>query len=64
MSDFLVGIFVALLGVVGLFLVAHAVDDEILIFGAGLAAFAVVFNFGIVKSVFDRKEAAARERAP
>jgi hypothetical protein len=63
-SDFLVGIFVALLGVVGLFLVAGAVDDEIVIFGAGLAAFAVVFDFGIVRAYYDRTEAAARGRAP
>lgn len=59
-SDFAVGILVAVLGLVGLFLAAGAVDDEIFIFGLGLAAFAVVFDLGIVKAHFDRRDAARR----
>jgi hypothetical protein len=57
-SDVLVGLLVAVLGVVGLFLAAGALDDEIFIFGLGLAAFAVVFDLGLVKAHFDRRDAA------
>jgi uncharacterized membrane protein len=62
-SDLAVGLLVAVLGLVGLFLAAGALDDEIFIFGLGLAAFAVVFDLGLVRAYFDRR-AAAKESAP
>lgn len=57
-SDLLVGLLVAVLGLVGLFLAAGALDDEIFIFGLGLAAFAVLFDLGLIKAHFDRRERA------
>ena len=59
-SDVLVGLLVAVLGLAGLFLAAGALDDEIYIFGLGLVGFAVVFDIGLVKAHFDRREAARR----
>jgi hypothetical protein len=59
-SDVLVGLLVAVLGLVGLFLAAGALDDEIFIFGLGLAAFAVVFDLGLVRAHFDRRDTAKR----
>ena len=56
-SDLLVGLLVAVLGLVGLFLAAGALDDEIFIFGLGLAAFAVLFDLGLVKAHYDRRDA-------
>jgi len=59
-SDLLVGLLVAVLGLVGLFLAAGAIDDEIFIFGLALAGFAVVFDFGLVRAHFDRRDATKR----
>ena len=52
------GVLVAVLGLVGLFLAAGALDDEISIFGFGLAGFAVVFDLGLIRAHFDRRDAA------
>lgn len=60
-SDLVVGLLMAVLGFVGLFLAAGAVDDEIYIFGLGLAGLAVLFDIGIVKAHFDRREAARHD---
>jgi hypothetical protein len=57
-SDVVVGLLMAVLGLVGLFLAAGAVDDEMYIFGLGLAGLAVLFDIGIVKAHFDRRDAA------
>jgi hypothetical protein len=57
-SDFIVGILVAVLGVLGLFLVSGAVDNEMYIFGLALFVFACLFDLGLIKASFDRKEAA------
>ncbi len=57
-SDLVVGLLMAVLGLVGLILAAGAVDDEIYIFGLGLAGLAVLFDIGIIKAHFDRAEAA------
>jgi hypothetical protein len=62
-SDLLVGLLVAVLGLVGLVLAAGALDDEIYIFGLGLVGFAVLFDFGLVKAHFDRRDA-VKGRAP
>ncbi len=62
-SELVVGLLVTVLGLVGLVLVAGAIDDGIYVFGLGLAAFAVLFDFGLVRAHFDRRDA-ARVRAP
>jgi hypothetical protein len=63
LSDLLVGLLVAVLGLVGLVLAAGALDDEIYIFGLALIGFAVVFDFGLLKAYFDRRDA-EKVRAP
>ncbi len=57
-SDVVVGLLMLVFGVIGLVLASGALDDEIFIFGLSLAAFAVVFELGLVKHHFDREEAA------
>lgn len=67
MSSVVVGVLMAVLGLVGLFMAAGALDDEIFIFGLSLAGFAVVFLFGLVKAHYDARDAeraAVREAAP
>ena len=59
-SDWAVGLLVAVLGLAGLFLAAGALDDEIYIFGLGLTAFAVLFDLGLIRAHFDRSAAAKR----
>ena len=61
-SSFIVGLLVAVFGILGLFLIAGAMDAEMYIFGIGLAVFAVLFEFGLVKAHFDRHEAVSRGR--
>ena len=58
MSDVVVGVLVTVLGLIGLTMAAGALDDEIYIFGLGLGVFAAVFVFGLVKSHYDRLDAA------
>jgi hypothetical protein len=60
-GDLLVGLLVLVLGLAGLFLASGALDDEIYIFGLGLALFAAVFDIGLVKRHYDRVEAARAE---
>ncbi len=62
MSDVVVGVLMAALGLVGLFMAAGAMDNEIYLFGLSLGGFAAVFLIGLVKAYYDRLEA-ARERA-
>jgi len=57
-GSLIVGSMVAVFGLVGLFLVAGAADNEMYIFGFSLAAFAVCFDFGLLKRHFDRQDAA------
>jgi cytochrome c oxidase cbb3-type subunit 1 len=52
-GDAAIGIFVALLGLIGLIQAAGATDDGIYVFGLSLLAFAVVFDLGLVKRHFD-----------
>ncbi len=56
-SDLIVGLMMAVFGLVGLFLVAGAADAEMYIFGLGLCVFAVVFDFGLIKRHFDLRDA-------
>ena len=63
-GDIVVGLMMAVFGFLGLFLVAGAADSEMYVFGLGLAAFAVCFDFGLIRRHFDRQDvirAAARE---
>ncbi len=63
-SDIVVGLMMAVFGIVGLLLVAGAADSEMYIFGLSLAGFAVCFDFGLIKRRFDQSDAvlaAARE---
>jgi hypothetical protein len=63
-SSLLVGTMVAAFGVGGLFLVAHAADAEMLLFGFSLAGFAIAFDFNLIRRHFntvDKANAAARE---
>ncbi|MGC8476128.1 MAG: hypothetical protein ACP5NP_07220 [Acetobacteraceae bacterium] len=57
-GDVIVGLMVTALGVLGLFLAAGAWDDEMYLFGLVLAGFAVVFDFGLLRKHYDRKDAA------
>jgi hypothetical protein len=60
-GDLIVGLLVGILGLIGLFLASGALDDGIYVFGLSLAAFAVVFDIGLVKRHFDRQDAARAE---
>ena len=61
-SDVVVGMLMLVLGLIGLKLAAGALDGEIYLFGLSLAGFAVLFEFGLIRRYFDRKDA-ARVRA-
>ncbi len=54
----IVGLMMGLFGLIGLFLVAGAMDPEMYVFGLALTGFAVVFDFGLIKCHFDRQDAA------
>jgi hypothetical protein len=63
-SDLIVGLMMAAFGLIGLFLVAGAADAEMNVFGLALCGFAVLFNFGLIKRHYDRRDlalAAVRE---
>ncbi len=57
-GDIIVGLMVTALGVLGLFLAAGSWDMEMYIFGLALVAFAVVFDFGLLRRHYDRIDAA------
>jgi hypothetical protein len=52
----IVGVAVAIAGLLGLFLLANAVDLGIQIFGALLFLFGVLLNFWFIKSHYDGLE--------
>ena len=56
MSHWIMGIFAALLGLVGLFMAAAAHDVGILGFGLGLALFGVLFSWWMIKTAYDEAE--------
>jgi hypothetical protein len=58
-SDLVVGLMMAVFGLIGLFLVAGAMDIEMYVFGVALSQFAIVFDFGLIKRHFDRRDAAS-----
>ena len=57
-GDIVVGVFVALLGLIGLVLAAGALDQEISVFGLSLVAFAGAFNWGLALKVMRQMDAA------
>jgi predicted lipid-binding transport protein (Tim44 family) len=61
MSDRIIGGLMAILGLLGLFLAARAVDEAMYVFGLSLFAYACVFVIGQVRRHFDAAEAAGRE---
>lgn len=64
-SDFVIGIMMAAFGLIGLILAAGAVDDGIYVFGLSLFGFACVFNLGLVRAFYDRRDATrAHSAAP
>ena len=58
-GDLIVGLMMAVFGLIGLFLVAGAADAEMYIFGLALCVFAVVFDFGLIKRHFDLRDSIA-----
>jgi hypothetical protein len=56
MSDLVVGLMMAVFGLIGLFLAAGAADAEMYVFGLALSGFAVVFDFGLIKRHHDRRD--------
>ena len=59
-SDIIVGLLMAVFGIVGLVLAAGAMDDEMYVFGFSLFAFAVAFIFGLIRRYYDRAEGARK----
>jgi len=57
-SDLIVGLMMAIFGLIGLFLTAGAADDEMYVFGICLAGFALCFEFGLLKGHFDKRDLA------
>jgi Zn-dependent membrane protease YugP len=59
MTDWILGLVMAVLAVLGLVLAANAYDTGMYTFGLGLFAFGIFFDFWLVKKSFDAKERAA-----
>jgi hypothetical protein len=59
-SDLIVGLMVAGFGLIGLILASGAMDDEMFVFGLSLFGFACVFDFGLLRRHFDKREAGRR----
>jgi hypothetical protein len=57
-SDRIIGGLMAILGLLGLFLAARAVDDAMYVFGLSLTAYAYIFIFGQVRRHCDAADAA------
>ena len=56
-SDIVVGLMMAVFGLIGLFLISGAADIEMYVFGFALTGFAVCFDFGLIRRHFDRRDA-------
>jgi len=59
MIEWILGLALTFLGLVGLFLAAGAYDIGMHFFGIALIVFAVLFDFWLVKKHFDAEERAA-----
>lgn len=62
-SSWLVGILVAAIGLLGLILASRAEDGALALFGGALFVFAVLFEFGLIRRVYDAIERAQDEAA-
>jgi hypothetical protein len=62
-STWLVGIMVAAIGLLGLVLASRAEDGPLALFGGALFVFAVLFEFGLIRRVYDAIERAQDEAA-
>ncbi|BBK32700.1 hypothetical protein EDC65_5207 [Stella humosa] len=62
-SSFVLGALIAVLGILGLFLAARTMDPGMYVAGLIFAAFAVFFDFWLIKHWFDQAEAAAAREA-
>jgi|APCry1669189534_1035231.scaffolds.fasta_scaffold238876_1 hypothetical protein len=52
-----VGLLMTVFGIIGLVLIAGAADDEMYIFGIALTLFAILFDFGLIRRHYDRRDA-------
>jgi hypothetical protein len=60
MSHWIMGMLTGLLGLVGLFMAGAARDFGILIFGLGLALYAALFCWWMIKTAYDESDEARR----
>ncbi len=60
-SDLVVGLMMAVFGLIGLFLVSGAADGGMYVFGAGLVCFSLCFEFGLLRRHYDRRDAVRAE---
>ena len=58
-ASWLVGLALAAIGLLGLYLASRAADGALTLFGLSLFVFATLFVFGLIRRGYD-----ARERAP
>jgi len=63
-ANWIIGGVVALLGLTGLFLAAHGLDDGVYLFGLGLFAFAVLFLFSLIGRTVGRRDAGGEPPEP
>jgi hypothetical protein len=61
MIDWILGLVMAVLAILGLVLASGAYDTGMYTFGLGLFAFGIFFDFWLVKKSFDAKEQQAPE---
>jgi hypothetical protein len=62
MSHWIMGILTGLLGLVGLFMAGAARDFGILLFGLGLALYAALFCWWMIKIAYDESDEVSRQR--
>jgi hypothetical protein len=55
-SDLIVGIMMAVFGLIGLILASGATDNEMYVFGLSLAGFSVVFILGLMRRHYDKMD--------
>ncbi|TAJ90862.1 hypothetical protein [Reyranella sp.] len=62
MSHWIMGVFVGLLGLAGLFMAGAARDSSILAFGLALSLFAILFCWWMIKTAYDEAEGSDAQR--
>jgi hypothetical protein len=64
-ASWLVGLALAAIGVLGLYLASRAADGALALFGLSLFVFAILFVFGLIRRGYDARERAlAAAEAP